>query len=31
LREKVEADPTQPQRIATIWGTGYRYDSGRAG
>jgi DNA-binding response OmpR family regulator len=27
LREKVEADPTAPQRIATIWGTGYRYDA----
>ncbi|WP_345426406.1 response regulator transcription factor [Pseudonocardia xishanensis] len=26
LREKVEADPTAPRRIATIWGTGYRYD-----
>jgi DNA-binding response OmpR family regulator len=26
LREKIEADPTQPRRIATIWGTGYRYD-----
>ena len=28
LREKVEADPTRPRRIATIWGTGYRYDPG---
>jgi DNA-binding response OmpR family regulator len=26
LREKIEADPTRPARIATIWGTGYRYD-----
>jgi DNA-binding response OmpR family regulator len=26
LREKVEQDPTAPRRIATIWGTGYRYD-----
>jgi DNA-binding response OmpR family regulator len=26
LREKVEAEPTRPRRIATIWGTGYRYD-----
>ncbi|HSL08223.1 MAG TPA: response regulator transcription factor [Pseudonocardiaceae bacterium] len=26
LREKVEADPTAPQRIATVWGVGYRYD-----
>jgi DNA-binding response OmpR family regulator len=30
LREKIEADPTRPQRIATIWGTGYRYDPGTA-
>jgi DNA-binding response OmpR family regulator len=27
LREKIETDPTHPLRIATIWGTGYRYDS----
>jgi DNA-binding response OmpR family regulator len=27
LREKVEADPTSPSRIATVWGVGYRYDS----
>ena len=26
LREKVEADPTVPRRIATVWGVGYRYD-----
>jgi DNA-binding response OmpR family regulator len=26
LREKIEADATAPRRIATIWGTGYRYD-----
>jgi DNA-binding response OmpR family regulator len=26
LREKIETDPTRPRRIATIWGTGYRYD-----
>jgi DNA-binding response OmpR family regulator len=26
LREKIEADRTQPRRIATIWGTGYRWD-----
>jgi DNA-binding response OmpR family regulator len=26
LREKIEPDPTRPQRIATVWGTGYRYD-----
>jgi DNA-binding response OmpR family regulator len=27
LREKVEADPARPRRIATVWGVGYRYDS----
>jgi DNA-binding response OmpR family regulator len=27
LREKIETDPTCPRRIATIWGTGYRYDA----
>lgn len=26
LREKIEADSTKPRRIATIWGTGYRWD-----
>jgi len=26
LREKIEADPTHPTRIATVWGVGYRYD-----
>jgi DNA-binding response OmpR family regulator len=26
LREKIEADPTRPRRIATVWGTGYRWD-----
>jgi DNA-binding response OmpR family regulator len=26
LREKIEQDPTKPRRVATIWGTGYRYD-----
>jgi len=28
LREKVEADPAQPRRIVTVWGVGYRYESG---
>ena len=28
LREKIEPDPTRPRRIATVWGTGYRYDPG---
>ncbi len=26
LREKIEADPAQPHRIATVWGVGYRWD-----
>jgi DNA-binding response OmpR family regulator len=26
LREKLEADPTMPQRIVTVWGVGYRYE-----
>ncbi len=26
LREKIESDATRPQRLTTIWGTGYRYD-----
>jgi DNA-binding response OmpR family regulator len=26
LREKVEHDPARPDRIATVWGVGYRYD-----
>jgi DNA-binding response OmpR family regulator len=26
LREKIEADPTRPTRIATVWGIGYRYE-----
>lgn len=26
LREKVERDPAKPERIATVWGVGYRYD-----
>ncbi|MCP3801564.1 response regulator transcription factor [Allokutzneria sp. A3M-2-11 16] len=26
LREKVESDPANPVRIATVWGVGYRYD-----
>jgi DNA-binding response OmpR family regulator len=25
LREKVEADPTTPQRLQTVWGVGYRW------
>jgi two-component system, OmpR family, response regulator ResD len=26
LREKVEADPSQPLHIVTVWGVGYRFD-----
>ena len=26
LREKVEADPTAPTRLVTVWGVGYRWD-----
>lgn len=26
LREKVEADPSRPCRISTVWGVGYRFD-----
>jgi DNA-binding response OmpR family regulator len=26
LREKVEADPTHPVRLVTVWGVGYRWD-----
>lgn len=27
LREKIEPDPANPQRIQTVWGVGYRYGS----
>jgi DNA-binding response OmpR family regulator len=26
LREKIEGDPTAPERIVTVWGVGYRYE-----
>ena len=26
LREKVEGDPTRPQRLVTVWGVGYRWE-----
>ncbi|MDQ3785715.1 MAG: response regulator transcription factor [Actinomycetota bacterium] len=26
LREKIEKTPAKPERIATVWGVGYRYD-----
>ncbi|HWG61053.1 MAG TPA: response regulator transcription factor [Streptosporangiaceae bacterium] len=30
LREKIEPDPTEPRRIVTVWGVGYRYEPGDA-
>lgn len=27
LREKIEIDPKNPQKISTVWGMGYRYES----
>ena len=27
LREKIEADPSHPQLLATVWGSGYRWDA----
>ena len=27
LREKVEADPTRPARLVTVWGVGYRWEA----
>jgi DNA-binding response OmpR family regulator len=30
LREKLETDPTRPSLLATVWGVGYRWDSGAA-
>jgi DNA-binding response OmpR family regulator len=26
LREKIETNPSEPQRVMTIWGVGYRYE-----
>jgi len=26
LREKIEANPSEPQRIVTVWGVGYRFE-----
>ena len=26
LREKIEADPSTPRHLVTVWGTGYRFD-----
>jgi DNA-binding response OmpR family regulator len=30
LREKIERDPAAPQRIATVWGVGYRWEGAGA-
>ncbi|HTW19335.1 MAG TPA: response regulator transcription factor [Mycobacteriales bacterium] len=27
LREKIEDDPSRPQRLVTVWGVGYRYET----
>ena len=27
LREKIEANPTKPELLKTVWGVGYRFDS----
>ena len=27
LREKIETDPTNPIRLVTVWGVGYRWES----
>ncbi|MEJ7832565.1 MAG: response regulator transcription factor [Nocardioides sp.] len=27
LREKIEADPTNPTRLVTVWGVGYRWEA----
>jgi DNA-binding response OmpR family regulator len=26
LREKIEINPAQPERIVTVWGAGYRFE-----
>lgn len=28
LREKIEANPSQPERLLTVWGVGYKFDPG---
>lgn len=29
LREKIEADPNEPQYLANVWGVGYRFEGGQ--
>lgn len=29
LREKIESDPSRPQYIKTVWGTGYKFEKGQ--
>ena len=31
LRQKIEADPSAPVRIATVWGVGYRWEGVQPG
>jgi DNA-binding response OmpR family regulator len=31
LREKIEPDPSEPARVLTVWGVGYRYEPVAAG
>lgn len=26
LREKIETDPSDPRRLVTVWGSGYRFE-----
>ena len=26
LREKIESDPSSPERLVTVWGVGYRFE-----
>jgi DNA-binding response OmpR family regulator len=28
LREKIEDDPGEPQRLLTVWGVGYKFEPG---
>lgn len=28
LREKIEVDPSHPERLVTVWGVGYKFDPG---